>query len=320
MNDLIVVPQTNQWQKLKALVLDSVSSPITKRVYNLGLDEFFAWYGHEPRAGFTKATVSAWRVALEARGLGSVSINVRITAVRKLAVEAADNGLLAPELPAGITRVKGAKSIGVRVGNWLSVQRAQRLLNAPDVTKKKGLRDRAMLAILLGCGLRRSEVAALTLKHIQQRDNRWCIVDLVGKHGRVRTIPVPTWVKVAVDAWTAAAGLTEGHVLRPVGRGDRVLGERMTEKVVWQLLQPYARAAGVPGIAPHDLRRSCAKMCRAAGGELEQIQLLLGHASVQTTERYLGTKQDLVHAPNDGIKLRGGVAASCSADLDMLGA
>ena len=90
MTDLIVVPQMNQWQKLKALVLDSVSSPITKRVYNLGLDEFFAWYGLEPRAGFTKATVSAWRVALEARGLGSVSINVRITAVRKLAIEAAD--------------------------------------------------------------------------------------------------------------------------------------------------------------------------------------------------------------------------------------
>src|ERR1035438_2219316 len=74
MTDLIVVPQMNQWQKLKALVLDSVSSPITKRVYNLGLDEFFAWYGLEPRAGFTKATVSAWRVALEARGLGAVSI------------------------------------------------------------------------------------------------------------------------------------------------------------------------------------------------------------------------------------------------------
>jgi site-specific recombinase XerD len=304
MNEIAVANKTADWHRLKALVLDSVSSPITKRVYSLGLDEFFAWYALEPRPGFTKATVSAWRVALEARGLGSVSINVRITAVRKLAVEAADNGLLAPELAAGISRVKGAKSVGVRVGNWLSVQQAQKLLNAPDVSTKKGLRDRAMLAVLLGCGLRRSEVAALTMKHIQQRDGRWCIVDLVGKHGRVRTIPVPTWVKVAIDSWTAAAGLTEGHVLRPVGRGDRVLGDRMTEKVVWQLLQPYARAAGVPGIAPHDLRRSCAKMCRAAGGELEQIQLLLGHASVQTTERYLGTKQDLVHAPNDGIKLR----------------
>jgi site-specific recombinase XerD len=303
MNDLIVVPQATEWQRLKRLVLDSVSSPITRRVYNLGLDEFFEWYGREPRAGFTKATVSAWRVALEARGLGAVSINVRITAVRKLAVEAADNGLLTPELAAGITRVKGAKSKGVRVGNWLSLRQAQTLLNAPNVSTKKGLRDRAMLAVLLGCGLRRSEVAVLALKHIQQRDNRWCIVDLVGKHGRVRTIPMPTWVKVAIDAWTSAAGLTEGHVLRPVNRGDQVTGECMTEKVVWQLLRPYAVAAGVPGIAPHDLRRSCAKMCRAAGGELEQIQLLLGHASVQTTERYLGTKQDLVHAPNDGIKL-----------------
>jgi len=304
MNDLAVVDRSAEWRRLKALVLDSVSSPITKRVYNLGLDEFFAWYAQEPRSGFTKATVSAWRVALEARGLGSVSINVRITAVRKLAVEAADNGLLAPELAAGITRVKGAKSKGVRVGNWLSVRQAQALLNAPDVTTKKGLRDRAMLAVLLGCGLRRSEVAALTLKHIQTRDNRWCIVDLVGKHGRVRTIPMPTWVKGAIDAWTAAAGLTEGHVLRPLNRGDQMRGDRLSEKVIWQLLRPYSAAAGVPGIAPHDLRRSCAKMCRAAGGELEQIQLLLGHASVQTTERYLGTKQDLVNAPNDGIKLR----------------
>src|ERR1022692_2794419 len=120
MNEIAVANKAADWHRLKALVLDSVSSPITKRVYNLGLNEFFAWYGQEPRPGFTKATVSAWRVALEARGLGSVSINVRITAVRKLAVEAADNGLLAPELAAGITRVKGVASKGVRLGNWLS--------------------------------------------------------------------------------------------------------------------------------------------------------------------------------------------------------
>src|SRR5438067_4661016 len=164
MNALVVAGKTSEWRRLKALVLDSVSSPITRRVYNLGLDEFIAWYTEAPRpAGFTKATVTAWRVALEARGLGSISINVRITAVRKLAVEAADNGLLAPELAAGITRIKGVKSKGVRVGNWLSIRQAQTLLNAQDVSTKKGLRDRAMLAVLLGCGLRRSEVAALTL-------------------------------------------------------------------------------------------------------------------------------------------------------------
>jgi integrase len=111
-----------------------------------------------------------------------------------------------------------------------------------------------MLAVLLGCGLRRSEIAALTLRHIQQRDNRWCIVDLVGKHGRVRTIPMPTWVKSAIDAWTTPLGLIDGYVLRPLSRGDQIRGERLTEKVIWQLLRPYAVAAGVPGIAPHDLR------------------------------------------------------------------
>jgi site-specific recombinase XerD len=159
-NELVLADRAAEWRRLKSLVLDSVSSPITRRVYNLGLDEFFNWYGQEPRAGFTKATVAAWRVVLEARGLGAVSINVRITAVRKLAVEAADNGLLAPELANGITRVKGVPSKGVRLGNWLSVKQAQALLNAPDVSTKKGLRDRAILAVLLGCGLRRSEVAA----------------------------------------------------------------------------------------------------------------------------------------------------------------
>src|SRR5580698_2972067 len=243
MNELMVAERATHWHRLKALVLDSVSSPITRRVYNLGLDEFIAWFMLEARpAGFTKATVAAWRVALEARGLGPISINVRITAVRKLAVEAADNGMLAPELASGIARIKGVRSHGVRVGNWLSLQQAQALLNAPDVRTKKGLRDRAMLGTLLGGGLRRSELAALTMRHVQQRDNRWCIVDLVGKHGRVRTIPMPAWTKNGIDAWTSDAGVTEGYLFRSVNRGDRVCGDRMSEKVVWQMLRMYAPA------------------------------------------------------------------------------
>src|SRR5450755_4228879 len=191
MNELSVVEKIAQWQKLKTVVLDSVSSPITKRVYNMALDEFMAWFQQEPRPGFTKATVSAWRVSLEERRLGSSSIIIRMSAIRKLAAEAADNGLLAPELAAGISRVKSAKSVGIRMGNWLSVRQAQSLLNAPDVSTVRGLRDRAILAVLLGCGLRRSEVAALTFQHVQQRDGRWCIIDLVGKHHRVRTVPMP---------------------------------------------------------------------------------------------------------------------------------
>ena len=183
-------------------------------------------------------------------------------------------------------------------------KQAQALLNAPDISKLIGLRDRAIIAVLLGCALRRFEAAALTMAHVQQRDGRWCIVDLVGKHNRVRTVPMPAWVKVAIDAWTGPAGVVDGFIFRPVNRSGRMQGEALSEKVVWQMLKPYAKAAGVAGIAPHDARRTCAKLCRAAGAELEQIQMILGHASVQTSERYLGTKQGLVHAPNDGIKLR----------------
>src|SRR6266446_10187189 len=141
MNDLVVVEKPAEWKRLKALVLDSVSSPITRRVYNMALDEFIDWFRQAPQPGFTKATVSAWRASLEARRLGSSSIIIRMSAVRKLAGEAVDNGLLAPELAAGIARVKSVKSVGIRTGNWLSLRQAQALLSAPDPATIKGLRD-----------------------------------------------------------------------------------------------------------------------------------------------------------------------------------
>jgi len=118
MNELIAIQKIAGWEKLKTLVLDSVSSPITKRVYNMALDEFLAWFQQAPRPGFTKATVSAWRVSLEDRRLGSSSIIIRMSAIRKLAAEAADNGLLAPELAAGIARVKSAKTQGSGGPRW----------------------------------------------------------------------------------------------------------------------------------------------------------------------------------------------------------
>ena len=124
--------------------------------------------------------------------------------VRRLAYEAADTGLLSPELAAGIRRVMGAKRIGVRLRNWLSAEQVKTLLRSPNLDTVRGKRDRAIIAVLAGCGLRRSEVAQLTVTDIQQRDDRWVIVDLYGKGGHIRTVPVPDWVKVAVDCWTTA--------------------------------------------------------------------------------------------------------------------
>jgi site-specific recombinase XerD len=294
-----ITESADQWDRLKALVLDSVTSRHSRRAYRLALDGFLAWWESEGRPPFTKATVQAFRAKLEGDGLAGATINVRLAAIRKLATEATDNGLLDPDLAAGIGRVKGAKRLGVRLGNWLTLQEAQGLLGAPDTTAVKGKRDRAILAVLLGCALRRSELAELTVEHIQQRDGRWVLADLIGKGGRVRTVPVPAWVKVTMDVWLEAVHIETGRIWRSINRGGRIWGDGLTEKVIWQVVEQYAAEVGLANIAPHDLRRTSAKLCRAGGGELEQIQILLGHASVQTTERYLGTQQNLTDAPND---------------------
>jgi integrase len=156
---------------------------------------------------------------------------------------------------------------------------------------------------MIGCGLRREEAAQLAFDHIQQRDGRWCIVDLVGKHGRVRTVPMPSWAKVAIDGWAAAAGIRGGKILRGVNKGDRLMaGDSLTSQGIWRCVETHANAIGVQ-VTPHDLRRTFAKLSYRGGAKLDQLQLSLGHASIQTTERYLGVQQDIQDAPCDYLKL-----------------
>ena len=287
----------------KRTVLNTLGSTASTRAYAHAIDDFIDWYCSEPRLAFSKPVVLRYRIELETRRLSASTINLRLAAVRRLAYEAADTGLLSPELAAGIQRVKGAKRLGVRLGNWLTPEQCRAVIAVPDVGTVKGKRDRAILCLLLGCGLRRGEVASLKVNSIQQRDDHWAIVDLVGKGRHVRTVPVPEWVKAALDAWVAAAAIADGRLFRCVSRQGKVWGRGITEKVVWHIVKDCAKRVGIPQLAPHDCRRSCARLCHAAGGELEQIQFLLGHVSVETTERYLGCKQRLRHAVNDKIGL-----------------
>lgn len=287
------------WERLKGLVIDGLSSPHSRRAYARALDDFLAWYLRERRPPFGRAVVLAWRAELERRGLAPSTINVRLATIRALAREAAENGLLAPGAALSVAGVKGVRRLGVRAGNWLTREQARALVLAPDPQTLKGKRDRAMLGLLVGCGLRRSELSALKLEHLQQREGRWVIPDLKGKGGRLRTVPIPAWVKQWIDDWTAAAGLEADWLFRPVNKGGRLAAGRLTERAVWSVVDQYAAQIGIEKLAPHDLRRTCAKLCRAAGGDLEQIQLLLGHASIETTERYLGTRQNLSQAVND---------------------
>src|SRR5437773_12441790 len=285
----------------RSAVLNSLRSPESQRGYRHSIDEFIAWYCSEPRLSFNKTVVTRYWLHLEARQLAPGTINVRLAAVRRLAYEAADAGLLSPDLAAGIRRVKGAKKLGIRLGNWLTVDEARSLWQLPNRNTVKGKRDRAILATLLGCGLRRRELIDLTFEHVQRREDHWAIVDLVGKGGHIRTVPMPDWVKQTIDDWLAVAGIAHGKIFRCVCRKGVVWGTAITEKVVWHVVKEYAERLGISKLAPYDLRRSCARFCHDSGGELEQIQFLLGHVSVQTTEKYLGCKQRFRQAVNDQL-------------------
>lgn len=290
-------------EQSKSAVLNSLPSVSSQRSYDHAIRQFIDWYCSEPRLAFNKIVVTRYRIFLEQAHYASSTINLRLAAVRRLAYEAADAGLLSPDLAAGIRRVKGAKRRGVRVGNWLTVEQSRALLSTFDRRSLRGERDYAMVAVLLGCGLRRAELAAAQVQDLQQREEHWVFADLIGKGGHIRTVPIPEWVADAVRVWLGDAGVTEGAVFRTINKAGRIAANGFSPKVIWGVVKQASARCGLANVAPHDLRRTCARLCHQAGGELEQIQFLLGHISVQTTERYLGCKQRLRNAVNDNIGL-----------------
>jgi integrase len=250
---------------------------------------------------FCKAVVQEYRVMLERHGYAPSTIALHLSALRKLASEAADNGLFDLQIAAGVCRIRGPRRLGRRIGSWLNSSQAAALINAPEPDTLKGARDQAILAVAIGCGLRRGEIAALTVEHMQLRESRWVIVDLAGKHGRIRTVPIPVWLKKRIDAWTGRAEVLTGRLFRSVNKAGAITGGRTTQ-AVYEVIKTYGSRLALH-IAPHDLRRTFARLAYEGDARVEQIQYSLGHGSLTTTERYLGLRQDLVNAPGDHIGL-----------------
>ena len=290
--------------KAVEMVLDGLPSEHSRRAYKRALVDFFHWHRGAGRPQMSKAVVQRYAAELREAGMASSSVNQRLSAIRKLVGEAADNGLLDPQIAGGIRAVKGARQEGRRTGNWLTREEAQAWLGAPDKRTTRGLRDRALLSVLIGCGLRRSEAAGLTFEHVQQRDGRWVLVDLVGKRDKVRSVPMPNWAKVAIDEWSKTSSVFEGLIFRAVNKGDRVVGDGITPQAIYSIIVGYAREMQKRGVGPHDLRRTFAKLAHKGGAAIDQIQLSLGHESIQTTEEYLGVEQDLTDAHCDHLGLR----------------
>jgi integrase len=284
--------------ELKRMVLDSVVSANSKRNYAQALDGLFLFAAGRP---LTRALLMEWRATMEEHAPSTV--NVRLSAMRKMVTEARRNGMLGAEEAANLTDVPNVRQQGTRLGNWLTKEQARELLTIPDRNTLKGKRDYAILALLVGCGLRRRELSGLNMEDIQMRENRWVIADLRGKGGRIRAVAVPVWVKQGINVWLTGARIEEGRLFRSVKKGGKRIGESLGDWAVWAIVEQSAKEIGIERFGAHDLRRTCAKLCRKAGGDLEQIKFLLGHSSIQTTERSLGSEQEIAVAVNDDLGL-----------------
>src|ERR1035437_8992652 len=205
-------------QQSKTAVLNTLASAHSRRSYAYAIERFIAWYCSEPRLTFNRAVVVRYRSFLERLSLSAATINLHLSAIRRLADEAAESGWLSSELAIGVRRVKGVKRLGRRIGNWLTGDQAQELLNTVSQSTLRGRRDAGLIGLLLGCGLRRSEAVNLRFEQLQLRESHWVIVDMVGKGGRLRTVPVPPWCKGLIDVWLRDSRVTEGKVFRRVSK------------------------------------------------------------------------------------------------------
>jgi len=290
------------FQELREMVLNSVASEHSKRNYAKALDEVFTLCANRSQ-GLSRALVMEYRAAMLEKKLSASTVNVRLSAVRKLIGEAQRNGIIGAEEAANLAGVPNLPQKGNRLGNWLTRDQAKELLTVPDRSTLKGKRDYVILSLLVGCALRRQELASLNIDCIQLREGRWVLADLRGKGGRVRTVAIPVWVKQGINAWMIAAKIEDGRLLRPLSKSGKLIGDELGDWAIWSVVEQSAKEIGIEHFGAHDLRRTCAKLCRKNGGDLEQIKFLLGHSSIQTTERYLGSEQDLAVAVNDNLGL-----------------
>lgn len=292
----VTVDRDARLTMVKGLVLNGLA-PNSHRAYNRALTDFINWYIDNDNVALNRASVMAHVEYLRTTGVTDKSINQRLAAIRKLAKEAAYNDLIDSNTAHAIQDIENIKIKGKKLGNWLTKIEVENALSMPDTNTLKGLRDRAILAVLFGAGLRREELCNLTLQQLQQRDGRWIIANIEGKHGKTRSVPIAAWIKAVIDKWLEQYD-TNDYIFPSMRKGNHLSDVQMTTDAIYKLVKEY-----LPNIAPHDLRRTFGVLAYKGGADLKQIQLTYGHDSIETTERYLNVAQDLQNAPSDAIKL-----------------
>jgi len=303
MNELI---QVNGGLQVLVDLVTNGKSTNTKRAYGRAINDYAefvqaaSFNAKMSMGGFTRSMVMFYVNHLQNEGYSPASINQRLAALRSLARELRYTGALKDDIARGIGEIENVPDRGSHVGHWLTQDEARDLLDAPERDTLQGRQERLLLALLLGVGLRRSEAADLDWAHIKEHGGNFFVTNIVGKHNRKRTIPIPPWVvKILLD-WkdeTAAAGL----ILRAVSKSDKLAGHVRTQgggmtngglsaQAVYKKVKLLAARAHITDLGPHSLRRTYAQRLYKQGCPLDQISLFLGHKNLETTELYLGLK------------------------------
>jgi len=280
----------------------------TGRGYRRDLIIFLERWTERGKPKLSKSEVDKFKAWLSRTGKSDASVNAALAAIRKFVREAAKNNLIPEQDAERACKVANIPIRGIKSGMWLTLDEARQLVNAPPDTKR-GQRDRMALSVLIGAGLRRGELCSLTAAHIQKREGRWIISDIIGKRNKARTIPIAPWVHDAIQAWVDASGIKKGRLFVGVHVADEAEylkpfpTDTACTQEIWRIIERYKGVIGKDKLAPHDLRRTYAKLARTAGAPLEQIQLTLGHDSLDTTKKYLGSDLDYKQSPSDLIDL-----------------
>lgn len=290
-------------------ILEACDSKATRTAYKYGIEQFNEWLG-DRELNYTN--VKAYRAYLVRKDVKPQTINVRLAAIRFYVKELAEEDAMTIEQSRAICAVNNLKVKGRRLGKWLELEDANKILNKPDTSTRTGLRDRAILALMIGAGLRRSEVVKIERTHFEKRNDKWIICGLVGKHGRTRNIPLADWIMAILNPWLDVLDyfkVKNGPIIRKVSWSEKKewIGGPLDPTSLRYIVQSkYGKDIGRFRISPHDLRRTAARLAFEGEVPIAQIQLMLGHADQQTTEKYIGARQDLTIAPSDkmGIEVK----------------
>ncbi len=292
-------PQGDQMMQQAMMTYLAGMAPNTQRAYESRIRAFLGWRdGQEPVPLIVHLKMYVAYLQTE-QDLAPRSVQAHLNTIKGLLRTAA---AIEPSLAAGLPQLELVKAPRVRgelQGQRLTAPQAKLLLAAPGIDTPKGLRDSTILALLLVLGLRRSEICTLAWGHITELDGHRVIANLKGKHGRIRTLKMPVWLWRMMMDWGQASGRSmaekEARVFVPITKDGNILTYRkgMTPHAIYRMVDYYTARCGVPQVKPHDLRRTAALLARRGGATIEQVQVMLGHASPQTTSSYIGETLDL---------------------------